>query len=580
MTGLLRTVRSGLVVAATAAAAGDPALEPRDEAAAPFQPGTRGSALTVLRGTEVQEIPLSYVGTYRDVVAPGYDVHLVELEGPAAAEFGVAAGMSGSPVYLEGKLVGALAFRLGFLPKTALAGVTPIEKMLEAARSEDRAPPLAGAAGFAPIATPVLVGGMPAAVRAWLSPELERLGFVLVPGGGAGRLPIVASELRPGSPVGAQLVRGDQNMTATGTVTFVDGERVFAFGHPFLGAGRVELPMVSAEVITTLADLAGSMKLTNVGSEVGAIVADRQGALVGRIGQRARMARLDLALRGADYGDRRYHFEIVSDRRLTPVLAGAVVAGALHGVGFTQESTLLVAGRVRLAGTQEVVLERAFSSDSRGHPGIELATDLLITLAGLGANPFDEARIESLTLEIDARAEPVSYTIEDVQYDRGMLDPGQGLRVRCALRRYRGATIVREIDVPLPDRLEDWSRLELVVGNPAQVDRLLGAPVAARLSSAVDLDSAVRALAELGGANRLQAVVFRAGGAVVARGETYSELPPTAERLLATQVGSPRARATQVSTVARGESVLDGPVRGGVRLRLRVDREDRGGSSR
>ena len=234
--------------------------------------GARGYLLTTLRGERIERIPLEFIGTIKDAVGPGYDLHLVKLEGPLAEQIGVASGMSGSPVFIDDQLIGALSFSMGALPKEPIAGVTPIEDMRAVFRARGG---LARAAfrGATPIATPIAAGGLTAELAEWVGPQFEELGFVMVGGGDADQDSIAGFELRPGGPVGVELVRGDLSLAATGTVTWVEDDLVYAFGHPFLGSGPVEFPMVSAHVVHTLADLAGSFKLTNIGTELGAIIA-------------------------------------------------------------------------------------------------------------------------------------------------------------------------------------------------------------------------------------------------------------------------------------------------------------------
>jgi hypothetical protein len=424
-----------------------------------------------------------------------------------------------------------------------------------------------------PIATPVLVGGMPSAVREWLAPEMEQMGFVLVSGGGTVSDGREAVPLSPGSPVGVELVRGDLRIAATGTVTFIEGDRVFAFGHPFLGAGRVEMPMVSAHVIHTLADTAGSLKLANVGEEIGAIVEDRAGAVVGVLGHRAAMIPLDVVVRGADYGEESYHYETIRHPRLAPLLAASVVGSSLRGVGYTADTTMLASGVVHLEGLADLPLEMAFASAGGGDPSLSIASELFFVLSNLTSNPFDELRIESMELEIEARLNSTRYLVEEVQYDRGTVKAGAPLRLRCVLRKYRGGTEIIELDVPIPDEIPQKHGLILAIGSPTYVQRALGDPLLARLRSAEDLEATVQALRERRPANYLSAAVYRAGGTLVSRGEVYTELPPTAQRLLATQSGPQSAQQRPLgSPLGAAEVRLDGPVRGGAHIRLRVDR--------
>ena len=277
-----------------------PGVLPAGLGAAPegLEPGARGTLLTTLEGREPAEIPVIYLGTYRNFAGPGHDVHIVELEGPEAERVGAAHGMSGSPVYFDGRLVGALAYRLGALPKDPIAGVTPIEDMLEASRATS-----ATASGTD--ATPVFLGGLAGPVREWLAPRLVELGFTAVAGGGDATGAAGGGKLEPGTPVGVELLRGDLRLAASGTVTWVDGDVVYAFGHPFFGTGRVEMPMAPAEVIHTLADWSGSYHMVNLAPSVGAILEDRQAGVVGRLGDVARMIPIDLRVRGGDTATRR-----------------------------------------------------------------------------------------------------------------------------------------------------------------------------------------------------------------------------------------------------------------------------------
>jgi len=551
-----------------------------DPVAPDLEPGARGKVLTALSGGRIEEIPLSFLGTYRDFAGPGYDLHLVKLEGERAEHFGVAAGMSGSPVYVDGRLIGALAYRLGALPKQPIGGVTPIEDILDG--SPLRSSPSSSAqhgASVAPIATPIHVGGLAPAAREWITPHLEERGFVVVAGGtgsddGSGS----PKRLEPGSPVGVELVRGDVRMAATGTVTWVDGDRVYAFGHPFLGTGPTELPMVAAEVIHTLADMAGSLKLANVGAELGAVIEDRQSTIVGRLGARARMIPVTLKVRGGNYGKRDYGFEVARSSDLTPLLAGLAVANSLlNNTGYLRQSTLLARGTVRLEGLPDVPLEMAFAGTRNSDPAIGVAADLFATLGRLWTNPFEEVEIKAVDLSIEVHPELVSYEVESLHFDRGTLAPGESLDVRCVLREYRGETVTREFSIPLPEQLPRSGTLVLAVSNPEGIDQVLGRLIDRRLASATDLHAIVEALGDRRSRHRLTAVVYEPGGSVVSRGVAYSELPPTAERLLSLQTGAGRRQNGRgVSPLVRVEQELDGPVEGGKQVRLRIDRGVRG----
>ena len=530
-------------------------------------PGTEGVVRTVLEGSRIQEIPVRFLGTYEDLVGPGYDVYLVRLEGPVAERVGVAAGMSGSPVYVDGKIVGALAYRFGVLPKQPIAGVTPIEDMLAASVSGG-APAAAGASTPTPIATPISLGGLVAPVRDWLAPQLEALGFMAVAGGGAAGSAEAAQPLEPGMPVAAELVGGDLRIAAIGTVAYVDGDTVYAFGHPFFATGRVEMRMTTAEVVHTVSDLIGSFKLSNLGAEVGAIVEDRLTAVVGRIGAKARTIPMDVVVKGGAYGERQFHFEIVRHSNLAPLMAGVALANALLGdTGFEDPLTLLGSGSIRIEDLPELPLEMAGSGEGRTNPVLSAASQLQRVLASLYANPFAEPEVQSI--ELDFRAEPVrrSYSVESLLYDRGPIRPGEELVVRCRLRGYRGQSIGRTFSISVPGDLPPGSTLTLAVGDAAYVDRALGKTYERRIASSRDLGQLVRALGEPRSPHRLIAVLYRSGNGVISDGTVYADLPSTAARLMSETGGRSRAIA---APLFEERHELDGPVAGGLSTRLRL----------
>lgn len=528
-------------------------------------------ALTVVSGTLIEEIPLTYIGTYHDFSGPGYDLILVQLEGPIADHVGVAAGMSGSPVYIDGELIGALAYRIGRMPKEAIAGVTPLADVIDAAKS----PPVASAhtsSDVSPIATPVIVGGMVGEVRDWFAGQIEDRGLVLIGGGTAGSGPEPGGLLQPGSPVGVELVRGDLSIAATGTVTWVDGEQVYAFGHPFTGGGRVEIPMVSADVIYTLPDLAGSTKLSSVGEEIGAIVEDRMTAVVGRIGGTARMTPVSLRVRGADYGEERFEFHIARSGVLTPVLAGAVVGNALlNNTAFVRESTMRARGTIRLDGLPDLPVEVAATGIRNANPGMAIAGAIQGTLAGLWANPFGEVEIAALTLEVDVNPEVVQYQVQALLYDRLPRGAGETIDATCVLRAYRGETVTHPFSIRIPPGLAPGRDLMLGVGSPAYLESILGRPITQRLRSAEDLPAFVRALGSRWSSDRLKAVLYQLGAGVVRGGTVFENLPPAASRLLAADLPANATSRTRISRLATEELLLDGPAEGGVSVRIRLD---------
>ena len=543
-----------------------------------IEPGTQGIVKTVLDGTEAIEVPLEFLGLYEDAIGPGYDLYLVRLSGAEAERVGIAAGMSGSPVYVDGEIVGALSYRLGFLPKEPIAGVTPIRDMLDAARAH--APGSgAGSAGAERIATPIFLAGVARPVAEQLRSELEKLGFVVVmSGGGQSSDAAVAGTLGPGSPVGVQLVRGDMSIAATGTVTWVDEDRVFAFGHPMLGVGRTDLPMVAAEVLYTLPDLGGSVRLSTVGAPLGAFREDRLTAIVGQLGAEARTLPVKLRVEGGDHTSRGFEFEVARHASLMPVLVGAVVSNALVlSLGYDEDATVRIDGQIRVAGLPAVPVTVAVASGPGPHPYISAAARMGQLVAMLNGNPFSPLEIEAIDLRIDITRTRTAYRLESIHFDRGPVRAGQPLQITCELASYRGETQSRSLEIAVPPDARAGSRLSIVVGEPAAVARVLGNPLARRLQSARDLESYVRVLGEFPAADRLTAVLYRRALGAVSQGAAFSELPATAASLLGSQSGASGDAYLTVAPLASADLVLDGPVEGSVLATVEVEGSPPGG---
>jgi len=560
---------TALALAAVAASLTVPATE---TAAPPVAPGSRGVMRTVIDGTGPVDVPVRFLGTLEDWIGPGRDVYLVELEGPVAEEVGVASGMSGSPVFVDGKPVGALAYRYGLIPKRPIGGVTPFRDVLAAREGTGAALP-AAARGLTPIATPLAISGLAEPVRRWLEPALERAGLIAVGGAGSTSSRPATTGPYPGMPVGVLLVGGDVVFAATGTVTWVDGDTLYAFGHPFLGAGRTELPMVNVEVVHTMPDLAGSFKMANVGGELGAIVGDRLTAIVGRVGAHARVVPVEMTVRGGGYGERRFEFLLAPHPTLAPQLAAAAVANAmLRDTGFDDSMTVVGGGRIRLAGLPDIPLEMAFSGSGASSPALAVAGELRSVLSPLFDNPFEPPPVESIELKFEVALDRHEYRLMEVLHDRGPVVPGAALRLDCVLQGYRGKQTRKTLELRVPDTLPPGTTIVVAVGSDPWIQGAARSGESERVESARDLPSLVRALSRPAAENRLAAVLYRAAPSAAAGGEVLAGLPASASRLLAID-GSPGAAAPgRFAALARADADLAGPVEGGVALTLKVGR--------
>lgn len=523
----------------------------------------------------VERIPLHYIGTYDDFFGPGYDLHLVQLEGPVAEHVGIAAGMSGSPVYLGDRLIGALSYRMGALPKDAIAGVTPIEAMRAASRSAATLAPSSERAQ--PIRTPLSASGLHPELRSWAQEQLESLGLVWTDGATTADASLATGDpskpFEPGSPVGVVLVRGAWTFAATGTVTAIEDGNVLAFGHPFLGNGAVRFPMHTATVVHTLADAAGSRKIAAIGEEVGAIVDDRLTAVIGRVDRRATMIPIVVRVRPAAGDDsRETRIEVVDTPGLTPLLVGLSVSNSiLNHVDREIAVTVLASGSIRLRDRPDVPFELAAAGDGALNPLVSVASKVQQILAMLWNNPFERPVVEGIDVDVDLVPALNRYFVESMHYDRGAVRPGGTIRVHVALRPWRGETIRRVFELRVPHGVGDGTELRLAVGPPSQIERALGNPLARRLQTAEDLRGVLRVLGELRSDHRLVAVLYHDSPTIVRDGAAFSNLPPTAAHLLFSGARSGVAFRSRVSRLATSQLEMDGPVSGGLTIRIKVD---------
>jgi hypothetical protein len=336
--------------------------------------------------------------------------------------------------------------------------------------------------------------------------------------------------------------------------------------------------MVAADVLYTLPDLGGSVRLATVGAPLGAIHEDRLTAIVGQLGVEARTLPVKLRVEGGDHPTRGFEFELARHASLTPVLVGAVVSNALVlSVGYDEDATVRIEGQIRVAGLPAVPVRVAAASGPGAHPYVSAAARMGQLVAALYGNPFSQLQIEAIDLRIDITRARTAYRLESIHFDRGPVRAGQSLHITCDLASYRGQTQSRSLEIQVPEDARAGSRLSIVVGDPVAVARVLGNPLARRLQSARDLESYARVLGEFPAADRLTAVLYRRAAGAISQGAAFADLPHTAASLIGSQSeGSGDAYLT-VAPLASADLILDGPVEGSVLATVEVEGSAPGG---
>ncbi len=442
--------------------------------------GMRGVAYTVFQGVKPEPMDVEVLGVLKNMNGPKSDMILIRLHGQKPEFTGVVAGMSGSPVYIDGKLVGALAFRIGSFSKEPIAGVTPIEEMLEINELDKSVPaqsvftpvpgdhktdaaksavsggdPVSGASltqmasYMKPIAAPLVFNGFTEDTLKRFAPQFEAAGVIPVMGAGSASDAKQPEPIEPGSSVGIVLVRGDMDISATCTVTYIDPQRLLACGHPLMQFGRVDMPMTKSTVLATLPSPLDSFKIAMTTETVGAFMQDRHTGVMGRFGAEAHMVPVKLTLHGAH--PKEFHYEVLNSPKLTPTALTATVYNALQSLNETGEDvSYRLDGNIAVQGFPAVQLRDMFA------PSVEMPTAALLAIS-LGdrfgriyENSYQAPEINAINLDIDLIPERRWAKLESARTDVTEARPGDDVTVEAALRPYRGERVVRQIKVHIP----------------------------------------------------------------------------------------------------------------------------------
>jgi hypothetical protein len=459
-------------------------------------PGMQGYAYTIFAGDRVEKFDLEVIGIMPNFLGPRQTIILVQLKGPKVEHTGVVAGMSGSPVYFEGKLAGALSLKLGVFTKEPIGGVTPIEDIIhpqpqmsagniptqpegalgggqQLSLPQDAASRTSLPSGSAlePIETPLVFSGyQPEALRQFAG-QLQSFGFVAAQGGTAAAKPD-DGHLLPGDMAGMVLVQGDTSISSACTVTAVRADQVYLCGHPFLSLGDVQFPMARTEVVTTLSSDLSSTKIVNVGGPIGTITGDHLTAVTGKLGAPPAMIPVDLTL-VVGGAEKKLHFEMVNHPKITPLLMGLTVFNGLTQNSLYGEGTTLhLSGEVVVHGHAPVQIENTFApGDSFSPDGLPIALNIQNVFIRLFTNTRETPVFDRIALRVESVPGRQSFSIESAWLEKGEAAPGETLRVRVLLRPYRGAARVEETTVHVPDQATRGTALRVLVTDGDTLNR-------------------------------------------------------------------------------------------------------------
>ncbi len=584
---------AALLFAVTAAAQTPAPSTPPPSSAGTFplssvHAGLHGTAYTVFEGVAPEPFGVDILGVLHNAQGPGEDLILARLTGAKAEYTGVVAGMSGSPVYIDGRLVGALAFRIGEFSKEPIAGITPIAQMLpvrdldEAPRGSDAAPADAvGAqpdpsAQITPIDTPLVFSGFsPASLALW---KQHAPAFGMEPqaglGGGSGSTIPAGPPLEPGSAVSALLVAGDLEIAATCTVTYLDQKHLLACGHPLTQFGQVSLPMTKAEVVATLASPAGSFKIVNTGEPVGAFTQDRQTGIGGLVGAEPHMIPVEIAIHKAATGSpsaqttRTLHLRVLDQAQVTPTAILVTLFQALQQTpAYAEEDSYRVHATVQLHGYAPVAIDTLAAPGGSGTAAVTAALTVGLRFNALYSSADRRASFEGVHIDVEALGGRHAITLTHAAAEQARFHAGDRVTIAATLAPYRGATQSVRIPVTLPAALPNGDVRLLLSDGPA-LDRLLNA---GRSATANTLATTVAQLNTLHPDDRLYVTLLRPDAGLSVDGRVLGSVPLSVENLLLPAHERDRASLHSESAETLGSIPLDGSFAGEQILTLRVE---------
>lgn len=522
--------------------------------------GMTGVGRTVFKGSQIEEFQVEILGVLKNYL-PQQNLILGMLKGGNLEETGVIAGMSGSPVYINGKMIGAVAYSWPFA-KTPIAGITPIESMLKAQTMPTEQPPQApplevasyynfenlitnhfqdaqkvqtslpqfGNVQLTPIAAPLTVSGFEPKILESFTPLFSALGMQPVQGAAAGstteKLP---ANLDPGSPISVQLIQGDFDIGAIGTVTYRNQDKVLAFGHPFYNLGPINFPMATAQIYAVVPSLYSSFKVGSAGSVVGSVKQDLHSAIMGVMGSPSPMIPVTVKLNDGDEKERTFHFEVANHKLLTPILLDFAFQNSIlvTQLGYS-ESTLKVNGIIGVKGRSPVVVGNIFSGAGSFQSASQYVASVLYALM---TNEFQNVDIQDVNIEVETSMKRNESELLEVWLDRNEVRPGETVKLRAMYRPLQGAKKFEEFNIKIPDDVQLNQQIYFMVGGGQELSRQEYA-IYGKAYQPDNMDQLIGLLNGLRANDRIYVKAFTNEPSLVMKGQFLSSLPSSAFSIL------------------------------------------------
>jgi hypothetical protein len=573
--------------------AADPDIFPLSQ----VQPGMKGEAYTIFAGDQIEKFDLVVIGVMPNFLAPKESIILVQLLGPKVEHTGVVAGMSGSPVYFDGKLAGALSLKLGQFSKEPLAGVTPIENILSLPKGQPgtiraRSTPVipapsnplsarfeipsdwasrAGVSGgsfLTPIDSPLVFSGFSAAAIRQFEHEFAAYGMAATQGGSIDARPD-DKDIRPGDMVSAVLMEGDLSLNASCTVTAIVDGRVYVCGHPLFGFGSVQMPMARARVLTTLSSELESTKIVNVGGTIGSFNQDRVTAVVGSLGASPKLIPIEMSVTTPD-GDKHLSFRMMSNPKITPILMGiASLNGLIQSSVYGEGTTLHLTGGIDIAGHSSVTLDNLFPPIDAFLPdGVPVATAVQNLFQRIFSNQFETPNIERVTVHMEALPERRQMTIEGAWLDKSEAEPGETVTVRVQLRPYRGSPVIRDVQIAIPPQAVRGTAMQILASDSGTLNRM--SVVSGSQTRLESLEQLISVLNRERRNNRLYVTLLGSAPTMVVQDKVMPNVPASQINLLDQRGGPASSMVVRQSAAGEWSLPLDQIVQGSSSITIQI----------
>jgi hypothetical protein len=580
-----------------------------------IRPGMVGVGRTVFDGTHVEEFKAHIIGVIENVIGTQRNLILARLEGGPLANTGVIAGMSGSPVYIDGQLIGAVSYALGSFSKEPIAGITPIAEMTDATAAGAPRPagarvnvqfpldrenleaafrkalnwnrPFAERSGDAqllgvsnvaglggreiatmmrPIATPLVMSGFEPGVADTMVSAFRDQGFIPMGAGAAGAPGTMAFDgpLKPGDAIGVTFVSGDLELGATGTVTHIDGDRVYAFGHPMYNLGPIEFPMTRAYVYTVLPSLFSSAKLSSTGEVIGTFTQDRATAIAGSLGKGPSLLPVTLTLEAERGGKRTFHFNAVKDQLFGPLMTYTALVNTL--TSYERQfgtTTYSVQGKLSLDKYDAITFDNLFTGENAAS---NTSAYVVAPITAIVNNDYESVDMKGLEISVKSTEEPKTATLERVWLDDPRPRAGRTVPVKVLLRSYRGEDILQTIPIEIPANARGTVALMVTDGQRLNQTEQREA----RLPQPRSVPQVVKALNKSRRNNTLYVKLMASDAGAVVNGELLSSLPPSVLAVLESDRSSGNVSALQTTTLGEWQMRTEQAVSGVRTLTIQV----------